>query len=321
MTSNLLQRKRVNSVMDYITNSPGRSFALDELASIANYSEYHFHRLFRSVARQTPGQFVFNQRLHRAARTLAYNPKQQITEVAAAYGFSSNANFSKAFRPVFGMSPREFRGNADNLSSRYDPVPPKSQTKLSREQVIEKCWEYARSQSLENNISADKYGVSLRNSPEYRVAYMRKIGPYLPKHLDYISDQLVSWISTTDTNPLILGVTSTHPTITPSQHCLYDICAVLPDGFDPGKTINVQTIKGGLTAVLQCKLGVDDFYYYFQAISGWMTLHWLPSSGYQPDDRPTYEIYLESPRTNHSDYYLVEICIPVRPLNQSVCMI
>jgi AraC family transcriptional regulator len=42
---------------------------------------------------------------------------------------------------------------------------------------------------------------------------------------------------------------------------------------------------------------------------------WLPESGYQPDDRPCFELYLNS---NHSDCAAeqsdVDLCVPVRPL-------
>ena len=41
---------------------------------------------------------------------------------------------------------------------------------------------------------------------------------------------------------------------------------------------------------------------------------WLPESGYQPDDRPCYELYHNDPKTHPEGKFLVDICVPVKPL-------
>ncbi len=41
---------------------------------------------------------------------------------------------------------------------------------------------------------------------------------------------------------------------------------------------------------------------------------WLPSSGYQPDDRQCFEMYLNDPEQHPQKKHLVEIWEPVRPL-------
>jgi AraC family transcriptional regulator len=41
---------------------------------------------------------------------------------------------------------------------------------------------------------------------------------------------------------------------------------------------------------------------------------WLPSSGYQPDDRPCFEIYHNDPKTDPEGLHDVELCLAVRPL-------
>ena len=41
---------------------------------------------------------------------------------------------------------------------------------------------------------------------------------------------------------------------------------------------------------------------------------WLPDSGYQPDDGPCYEHYLNNPKEHPEKKHIVDICIPVKPL-------
>jgi AraC family transcriptional regulator len=41
---------------------------------------------------------------------------------------------------------------------------------------------------------------------------------------------------------------------------------------------------------------------------------WLPHSGYEADDRPIVEHYLNSPRTTAPDALLTDLLIPIREL-------
>ena len=54
-----------------------------------------------------------------------------------------------------------------------------------------------------------------------------------------------------------------------------------------------MTVPGGQCAVASFEIHQDQ---YQQA---WNTIfsQWLPESGYQPDDRPRYELYLNKPKS------------------------
>ena len=46
-----------------------------------------------------------------------------------------------------------------------------------------------------------------------------------------------------------------------------------------------------------------------------MSAAWLPGSGYQPDDRPCYELYRGDPTVDpKKGTFRCELCLPVRPL-------
>lgn len=45
----------------------------------------------------------------------------------------------------------------------------------------------------------------------------------------------------------------------------------------------------------------------------WLFGEWLPRSGRQPDDRPCYEIYLNTPADAAPDDLVTEIHLPLRP--------
>ena len=103
--------------MNFISAHLDRDLTLDEIATAAHFSPFHFHRIFKVVTGETVFGFLRRLRLEAAANRLLSNPEEEITSVAMEWGFSSSQNFAKAFRARFGMSPTEFReskrGNMD----------------------------------------------------------------------------------------------------------------------------------------------------------------------------------------------------------------
>ena len=97
--------ERVMAVINKnITNS---DLNVDMIAEEVGISRVHLHRKMKELTGNTPHDFVRNIRLKQAANLLA-NQGMNITEVAYACGFSNAGTFSKIFKNVYGMSPREF---------------------------------------------------------------------------------------------------------------------------------------------------------------------------------------------------------------------
>ncbi|MFF3333480.1 helix-turn-helix domain-containing protein [Streptomyces sp. NPDC002888] len=80
------------------------------VADAHHISVSYVHRLFRSEA-ETVAAWIRRRRLERARHDLA-DPAQRATPVyaiAARWGFPLAADFSRAFRSVYGMPPKEYR--------------------------------------------------------------------------------------------------------------------------------------------------------------------------------------------------------------------
>ncbi|GEM_PF-2187764 len=57
---------RINRTFDYIENNIDKPITLEELASVANFSKFHFSRIFQSIIGETPFQFIVRVRLEKA---------------------------------------------------------------------------------------------------------------------------------------------------------------------------------------------------------------------------------------------------------------
>ena len=88
---------RINRVFDYVERNIGQEMSLERLAGVANFSAFHFHRIFHAMVGETLNQFVQRVRVERAASQLVVNPKKSITEIALDCGFSSSAAFARVF--------------------------------------------------------------------------------------------------------------------------------------------------------------------------------------------------------------------------------
>jgi len=110
--------QRIDRVIDYLRRNLDRPVKLGELAHVACFSEFHFHRVFRAVSGETLNNFTNRLRLEKAARLLRYSD-QSLTDIALDCGFSSSATFSRAFRSGYDTSPSQFEKAARSKTARF----------------------------------------------------------------------------------------------------------------------------------------------------------------------------------------------------------
>jgi len=80
----------------------------DELSGFVNISRRQLERLFRSYLNCTPSQYYLGLRL-RNARRLLLQTEKAIIDISLVCGFSSAPHFSKCYRDMFGLPPRDER--------------------------------------------------------------------------------------------------------------------------------------------------------------------------------------------------------------------
>jgi AraC family transcriptional regulator len=104
--------------MDYIEAHLDGDLSLAALARVVNFSEFHFHRVFKGVVGETLNQFIQRRRVEKAARFLTGNPAKSVTEIALDCGFSGSAAFARAFKDAFGVSASQYRKGGGAVQSK-----------------------------------------------------------------------------------------------------------------------------------------------------------------------------------------------------------
>ena len=101
-------RSRIAEAVAHLETQYDSEIDLDQLAGIAHMSKRHFLRAFRAAVGKSPIAYLIEHRVGRAAALLRHGGAN-VTEVAFRVGFNDSNYFSRQFRKVIGVSPREYQ--------------------------------------------------------------------------------------------------------------------------------------------------------------------------------------------------------------------
>jgi AraC family transcriptional regulator len=303
---------RINRVMDYIQANLGSDLGLETLAQVARFSPFHFHRVFKSVVGETLNGFIRRVRVGAAANRLLYNPRDSITEIAVACGYSSPSAFAREFRNAFGVSASEFRRGGRDAVRKIRQVESKNgQTKSKTEKESAPSSSYTAGNPSSRRTMM-QFSVEAKQMPEWNVVYARHIGAY--NKIGEAFERIFKWagprglVRFPETKSL--AVYHDSPEVTDPSKLRSDACLTVPPGTKVDGEIGTMKVPGGLFAVAHVEIDVTQFGEAWDKLIG----EWMPKSGYQPDDRMCYELYLNDPDTHPEKKWIVDICEPIRPL-------
>lgn len=315
---------RINQVIDYIEANISKDLSLKELAAVANFSPFHFHRIFSAMVGEPLSGFIKRLRIEKAAAKLIANPKISVTEIALDCGFSGSATFARAFREVFGMSAREWRSGGylrDSKIRKTNSKPNQQLSKSGEDFGITSCYIEGGIQNQQwrvrmkekSHITAE---VEVKDIPEFHVAYIRHVGPYAgdAELFGRLFGKLAMWAGPrgllNSPDARFISVYHDSPEVTDESKLRTSICITVPEDTPVEGEVGKMAISGGRYAVARFELASDEYGDAWNAVFG----GWLPESGYQCVDSPCYELYLNNPEEHPEKKCIVEICVPVKPM-------
>ncbi|WP_454121335.1 AraC family ligand binding domain-containing protein [Kosakonia sp. Marseille-Q7440] len=98
---------RFERVREYLHDNYMRSLTLDDLASVAALSPYHFQRQFKAHFHVTPHQMLMAIRLWRAKHFLTQG--MPAADVAALTGLTDQSHLTRAFTLRYGITPVRYQ--------------------------------------------------------------------------------------------------------------------------------------------------------------------------------------------------------------------
>lgn len=276
--------KSINKVVDYINNSLSANMNLSDLANVANISDFHFHRIFKAVLNESPGDYIQRLRLEKAAFKLQ-TTKLSLEDIAEHTGYQSAQALSKAFKKRYNITPSVFRKRPDDLTT---PI----------EQPVENLY----------------LKPEIKKTEAKDVFYLQVTNPYTTSDAFLNTwDRLVNLIGTNVTpndEYEFFCLSRDISTITRPENYRVYACISTNKDIKPHGRLGKQTIEGGLYAVFTHKGPYKELRTTYCNIYR----YWIPKSDYELRDNILFEKYLNSPLLVGNNDLLAEIYIPVRKI-------
>lgn len=300
---------RIDRVIQYIESNLTNKISLAEVAEVSHFSAFHFHRIFTGIVGETVNDYIARRKLECAVNLLIFKTDLSITQVAFDGGFSSSANFSKAVKLHFGFSPSEIR----NPNKIKDSKIGKISSKYGKAFNPLDLYPNRITNNVMNNPTIEdiNMNIEVRELSNLRVCTMSSQGGYVPEGIYEAWDKLISWASNNGIKAeqqQRFAFAFDNPAITPIDKCRYDAAIVIETDMPVNLPFATSEIPAGKYAVLYYKGSPEE------TLKAQMSIYsdWLPNSGFEPDDFPLLENYLNDVRAD--GYLEMEIYVKLKDL-------
>ena len=107
-TSGRVRDFYIKEALNYIEQNFQNDISVENIASFCGLNRTYFGRIFKETVGKSPQQFLLSYRMAKAAELLKLT-ELTINDVGNAVGYPNQLHFSRAFKNVYGVSPREWR--------------------------------------------------------------------------------------------------------------------------------------------------------------------------------------------------------------------
>lgn len=298
--------RRLHTVLAYIDTHLDEPVDLARLAAVANFSAFHFHRIFAAHVGETLGCYLTRRRVEQAAVRLASQPRLSVLSVALDVGFGSAEAFTRAFKKHFGCTPSQWKTQKPPRGLEESKIS-QAKSRLGQENRGKKRYASSMSQTKSSPLQ-----VTVKTRPAVRIAYLRYQGPFGEGVGKFWHEEAYPWlVSSNLIGAARYGVSHDDPQVTDQNKCRYDAGAEIGKDFVPSQNAQIATLPGGLYACTKFK-GTSA-----EIPGTWKRIlrDWLPASGYQLDARDCFEYYPpDGDYDEESGAFSCELCIPIAKL-------
>ena len=300
---------RINRVLDYMESRLDRPLSLEELARVACFSPYHFHRIFFTHTGERPFEYLQRLRLEKAANLLVMQTGRSVIDIALECGFGNAPAFSRAFKARFGTTPTQWRTSSCE-NSNMGTAPGNSGQEPSP-------WipyiEYNQGRQLWRMRKGNEERiVEVKPLEPLTLAYIRYTGPY--KGDGALFHNLWTSLCTQAGARDLIGPDSRYialyhdnPDLTEKGKLRVTMGVSTDCDFEPTGRLGRMELEGGKYAFARFRLNSSEY----QEAWDWVYRHWLPRSGYLPGDKPSFELFPGEEESRDDGRYPVIICIPL----------
>ena len=99
--------QKIEELLNLIKDTPSHWWTVNEMATFCNLSIPQFRRIFKNQTSMRPKEYLLQSKIKYAANLLSFS-EIKIKKVAEAVGFADAFHFSRVFKKIMKVSPREY---------------------------------------------------------------------------------------------------------------------------------------------------------------------------------------------------------------------
>lgn len=290
-----IYQQRIVAAVDYINLHLDEELELADIARVANFSPYHFHRIFKAFRGEPLGSYITRLRVETAAQLLGQGGGS-VEEIAYSVGFGAPASLSKAFRQFYGVTPTGYRSTQKILIMKTTQKNPLIALKAP------KVVELEAKTIIYIPFTGEYSGIN------FGVAYSKLWGQIKVQKLFTAGIESVA-------------VYYNDPHLTEKSNLRTDVGLVIRKPAVPTGEVRVGTVAGGRYAVFTHVGPYNELGAVYDAIYG----EWVPANCDCGDDcacgddcrcalrdAPVFEKYCNDPAKTAPEKLETEIYVPIK---------
>ena len=262
--------ERLNASLNYIEEHLSEVIEIDDLAQIACCSSYHYQRMFTYIAGIPLSEYLRRRRMSIAAVELQQS-EIKIIDLALKYGYNSPTAFNRAFQSVHGIAPSAVR-KARSVVKTFPPI----SFRITVKGVEEMNYRIEKKEAFRIvGLSAP-----MKNNTEENFSVVPQLWGkaaqegFIPKLASMMNTSIMG----------ILGVSACFD----NEQWKYFISVAT--SLPAEAPLEEYTVPAYTWAIFSGEGACPQA---IQELERRIVTEWLPTSGYEYDNGPDIEVYLE----------------------------
>ncbi len=115
LQSGKMQDFYVREATSFIEQNFQNDISVEDIAAFCNLNRSYFGKIFRDAVGKSPQEFLIQYRMTKAAELLKLT-ELAVKDISNAVGYPNQLHFSRAFKSIYGISPRQWRAESRIIS-------------------------------------------------------------------------------------------------------------------------------------------------------------------------------------------------------------
>ena len=98
----------IHEALEFIEHNFQNDISVEDIADVCGLNRSYFGKIFKEAVGKSPQEFLLSYRMIKATELLKLT-KLSIGDISSAVGYDNQLHFSRAFKSVYGVSPKKWR--------------------------------------------------------------------------------------------------------------------------------------------------------------------------------------------------------------------